>query len=191
MTDTPASHDDTRPGIAPARTDHPVAARLLTDYFASFTPARTDDPAAARLLDDYFTARAAGFTTHARGYQVTMPDPERFVPPNGVFLLVRDGTAAVGCGGVRRIDALDGLTTFEVKHVWLAESARGRGWSRLLMDELERRAREFGAQQLALDTNESLAAAQHLYRTSGYVEIPPYNSNPNATHWFAKRLDAH
>lgn len=73
--------------------------------------------------------------------------------------------------------------------MWIAEQARGRGRSPLLMDELERQAREFGAQQLALDTNESPAAAQHLYRTSGYAEIPPYNSNPNATHWSAKRLD--
>lgn len=184
------------------RSDDPVAAGLLTDYFASFAPTRTDDPVAARLLDDYFTSRALGFTTHAAGYRVTMPDPERFVPPDGVFLVVwtggddgddsgtDDASAAVGCGGIRRIDDLEGLTTFEVKHVWIAESARGRSWSRLLMGELERRALEFGAQRLVLDTNESLAAAQHLYRTSGYAEIPPYNSNPNATHWFGKLLEA-
>lgn len=172
---------------------------MSADYIASFTPARTDDPASARLLQDYFTFRARGFTTHTGGYRVAVPDPERFVPPHGVFLLVRSAAergddkalgdgVAVGCGGVRRIDALNGLATFEVKHLWIAESARGRGWSRLLMGELERWARAWGAQQLALDTNESLSAAQHLYRASGYVEIPPYNDNPNATHWFAKKL---
>lgn len=174
---------------------------MPADRFPSFVPTRTDDPEAVRLLDDYFTFRARGFTTHPRGYQVTRPDPERFEAPHGVFLLARSAVIdgpdderdvsalpAVGCGGVRRIDALGGLTTFEVKHVWIEEAARGHGWSRLLMDELERRARAFGAEQLALDTNESLAAAQHLYRSSGYAEIPPYNSNPNATHWFAKPL---
>ncbi len=39
-----------------------------------------------------------------------------------------------------------------------------------------------------LDTNASLAAAQGLYRTTGYREIAAYNDNPNATHWFAKDL---
>jgi GNAT superfamily N-acetyltransferase len=153
-----------------------------------FVPTPSDDPIAAKLLDDYFTSRALGFTTHPGGYRVTQPDPVWFTPPAGVFLVVRDDGAAVGCGGIRRIDDLDGLTTYEVKHVWLEEAARGRGWSRLLMDELETRALAFGAKQLVLDTNASLEAAQHLYRTSGYVEIGAYNLNKNATHWFKKPL---
>jgi GNAT superfamily N-acetyltransferase len=154
-----------------------------------FVPTPADDPVAAQLLDNYFTSRALGFTTHPGGYRITQPDPARFLSPAGVFLVVRDHDGEpVGCGGVKRIDDVDGIPTFEVKHVWLEERARGRGWSRLLMDELETRARELGARRLVLDTNESLAAAQHLYRTSGYEEIPAYNENKNATHWFSKRL---
>lgn len=56
------------------------------------------------------------------------------------------------------------------------------------MAELERAAAELGAAWIVLDTNESLTVAQQLYRTSGYEDVPPYNDNPNATHWFAKRL---
>ncbi len=148
---------------------------------------RTDDADAVKLLNDYFEFRIAGFAVPG-GYVVNLPDPARFVSPDGVFLVARVGADAVGCGGIRRIDALDGLTTFEVKHVWVAPAARGLGISRGLMDELERRAIGFGAQQLVLDTNTSLTAAQQLYRSSGYVEIEPYNDNPNATTWFAKRL---
>ncbi|MGN6197954.1 GNAT family N-acetyltransferase, partial [Humibacter sp.] len=69
-------------------------------------------------------------------------------------------------------------------------SARGKGAGRALLAELERRALEFGARRLVLDTNESLEAAGNLYRTSGYVSIEPYNDNPNATHWYAKAVDA-
>jgi ribosomal protein S18 acetylase RimI-like enzyme len=54
--------------------------------------------------------------------------------------------------------------------------------------ELEARAVGLGARQIVLDTNASLEAAQGLYRTTGYEDIPPYNDNPNATNWFAKRL---
>jgi hypothetical protein len=39
-----------------------------------------------------------------------------------------------------------------------------------------------------LDTNASLDAAQGLYQSAGYQEIPAYNDNPNATHWFGKRI---
>ncbi len=154
-----------------------------------FDPVPSDDPIATQLLDNYFTSRALGFTTHPGGYRVTRPDPAWFTPPQGIFLVMYDDAGnPVGCGGVRHIDDLDATTTYEVKHVWIEESARGLGWSRLLMHELESRARDFGAQQLVLDTNASLAAAQHLYRTSGYTEIPAYNLNPNATNWFKKIL---
>jgi hypothetical protein len=30
--------------------------------------------------------------------------------------------------------------------------------------------------------------AIHLYRSAGYHEIPDYNGNPSASHWFEKFL---
>jgi hypothetical protein len=27
-----------------------------------------------------------------------------------------------------------------------------------------------------------------LYRAAGYVEVPPFNDDPYANHWFEKRL---
>lgn len=155
----------------------------------SFVETPSDDPVAVRLLEDYFESRELGFTTHPGGYRVVHPDPAWFTPPNGRFLVMRDDDGeAVGCGGIRRVPDRDGGPCFEVKHVWIEPRARGRGWSRLLMAELEASARALGAAWVVLDTNESLEVAQRLYRTSGYVEVEPYNENPNATHWFAKRL---
>lgn len=155
----------------------------------SFVPTPTDDAVAAALLNDYFASRELGFTTHPGGYRIVQPNPDAFTPPAGMFVIVEDEDGEpVGCGGIRQIEDVDGLVTFEVKHVWIAEGSRGRGWSRLLMDELEQYARDLGAELIVLDTNESLKAAQHLYRTSGYEETAAYNDNKNATHWFRKRL---
>jgi GNAT superfamily N-acetyltransferase len=147
------------------------------------------------MLTAYFAERAAGFPAEQGAYRPTFPDDASFTPPDGVFLIVDDdvegaGTEAIGCGGIRRIDPdpATGLVRYEVKHLWLADAARGRGAGRALLVELERRAREFGAQELVLDTNASLTAAGGLYRSSGFTEIEPYNDNPNATTWFAKRL---
>ena len=156
--------------------------------------AAVDEPAAHALLAEYFAARALSFPASQGEYRTVFPNPADFVPPRGVFLVVEGedlpGDAAdVGCGGIRRLDdAADGSVRYEVKHLWLQPHTRGSGLGRALLAELERRAREFGAAVVVLDTNESQEAAASLYRSSGYVEVPPYNNNANATNWFEKRL---
>jgi len=145
-----------------------------------FRATRTDEPDAATLLGEYFTSRELGMP----GYRTFRPDPALFVPPAGVFLVVDLDGAPVGCGGVRMIAPDRG----EIKHLWMRPAARGSGLGRALLVELESRAAQLGATEIVLDTNERLEAAQSLYRSSGYVDVEPYNDNPNATHWFRKVL---
>jgi len=153
---------------------------------------QTTDAAAHALLTEYFSSRELGFTGGT--YKTTFPDPAQFVPPRGVFVVAEAEDLAgepadVGCGGIRRLD--DGPADeirYEVKHLWLQPHTRGLGYGRALLAELERRAREFGATELVLDTNASLEAAGGLYRSAGFVNVEPYNDNPNATDWYAKRL---
>jgi GNAT superfamily N-acetyltransferase len=152
------------------------------------------ESAAHALLAEYFESRAVTFP-HAMGsYHTAFPKPEQFVPPAGLFLVVEDVDLAgepadVGCGGIRNVTVADGgLVRFEIKHLWLQPHPRGRGLGRFLLTQLETRAAELGAQELVLDTNASLTAAGGLYQSSGYVEIAPYNDNPNATHWYGKRV---
>jgi ribosomal protein S18 acetylase RimI-like enzyme len=142
------------------------------------------------LLDSYFAERASGFPPEQGEYRPTYPTAAAFTPPDGVFLVVEDGGAVIGCGGVRRIEPRPetGEVRYEIKHLWLAPAARGRGAGRRLLEELERRAVGYGAEELVLDTNASLEAAGGLYRSSGFTEIEPYNANPNATHWYGKRV---
>jgi GNAT superfamily N-acetyltransferase len=177
-----------------------------------FRTAQVTGAEAHGMLTAYFAERAAGFPPEQGEYRPTFPTDAAFTPPDGVFLIVDDGIVddptlaqesgagaagsaggptTIGCGGIRRIapDPDTGRVRYEVKHLWLTDAARGRGAGRALLVELERRARRFGAEELVLDTNASLAAAGGLYRSSGFVEIPAYNDNPNATTWFAKRLD--
>ncbi|KFF60449.1 hypothetical protein JF66_04450 [Cryobacterium sp. MLB-32] len=155
-----------------------------------FTDVSVADPRAAALLTEYFGDRALSFPAAQGVYRPSFPAPEQFVPPLGVFLLLGDAADPVGCGGVRRIaDSPADRVRYEVKHVWVQPRARGRGWGRLLLAELERRARLFGAEDLVLDTNASLAAAAGLYLSSGYESIAAYNDNPNATNWYGKELD--
>lgn len=140
------------------------------------------DPIAALLLDEYFAERAAGFT--GEEYVVNRPDPARFDHNEGAFLTVFVDGEPLGCGGIRRLEG----AVFEVKHLYLRPASRGLGLGRLLLAELERVARELGAQELVLDTNSDLTAAGGLYAASGFSEVAAYNSNPNANRWFRKNL---
>jgi GNAT superfamily N-acetyltransferase len=92
----------------------------------------------------------------------------------------------VGCAGIRMLSP----DRAELKHLYVRDEARGRGIGAGLLAELERRAVEFGATEMVLDTHESLEAAGRLYGRAGYVEIEPYNENPNASHWYGKALGA-
>nr|WP_091707184.1 GNAT family N-acetyltransferase [Microbacterium sp. cf046] len=147
-----------------------------------------DAPVAHELLAEYFAMRTATFPGHT--YTTVFPDPSVFEPPAGVFVIVRDDEGEnVGCGGIRRIDDGDHGPRYEVKHLYLRPETRGRGWGRLLLEDLERRAISLGAAELVLDTHHTLQAAGGLYEAAGFETIDPYNDNPNATRWYGKLLD--
>jgi ribosomal protein S18 acetylase RimI-like enzyme len=150
-------------------------------------PVPVDDPMARGLLTEYFALRAQTFPGNA--YTTVFPAAETFTPPEGVFVvLYDDGDLAVGCGGIRHVPDGPYGRRYEVKHLYLRPETRGRGWGRLLLDDLERRARAWNAAELVLDTHHTLEAAGGLYASAGFREIEPYNDNPNATRWYGLRL---
>jgi ribosomal protein S18 acetylase RimI-like enzyme len=105
-------------------------------------------------------------------------------PPTGLFLVARRASAPVGCIGLRLHD--DGIA--EIKRMWVAPDARGLGLARRMLREAEAYAQRARATALRLDTNAALTEAQALYRRAGYAEIPCFNANPYAHHWFEKLL---
>lgn len=149
-------------------------------------PTTLADPNAAAILAEYLAMRRAAWPAERGTWDVPMPDPAMFAPPRGSFVVVRAGGArVVGGGGVRLLDP----ARAEVKHVYLRQEVRGRGWGRELLAALEREAARLGAGTAVLDTNDTLPAAASLYRSAGYTEVERYNDNPNATDWFAKQLE--
>ncbi|HVM57510.1 MAG TPA: GNAT family N-acetyltransferase [Gaiellaceae bacterium] len=93
-----------------------------------------------------------------------------FVEPDGVFLVVRDEGRAIGCGGVCRFDG----TRAELKRMYVAPEARGRGLGRLLLVELEAEARRLGYAGIVLETGDRQPEALGLYASAGYERIPCY-----------------
>ena len=102
--------------------------------------------------------------------------PERnaamFEPPDGIFLVLRDGDRAVACGGICRFDA----TRAELKRLYVTPEVRGRGLGRRVLEELETEALRLGYRGIVLETGELQPESLRLYATAGYEPIPCYGA---------------
>ncbi|HET6849158.1 MAG TPA: GNAT family N-acetyltransferase [Gaiellales bacterium] len=105
-------------------------------------------------------------------------------PPRGVLLVARLRGGPVGCGAVK----LHGDAPAELKRMWVSPAARGIGLGRRMLHELEAFAEAAGAPAVRLETNRALTQAIALYRSAGYEEVPAFNDERYAHHWFEKRL---
>ncbi len=152
----------------------------------SFTPEPSDGALAGVLLDRYYDELAARFPGGPDVFDLARIAArlEEFSPPHGVFMVARRDGQAVGCGAVRTLDT----DHAEIKRMWVDPAARGLGIGRGLLSALETAAGRLGAHTARLDTAAYLTEALPLYRSSGYAEIPAYNGNQYAAHWFEKRL---
>ncbi len=158
--------------------------RLLT---TPDTEIRTADPAGAdaqRCINAYFAELNRRSNVPYDPAKGVPAEPHEMTPPAGLFLVVYVNGEAVGCGGVKHHPHAPS----EVKRMWVAEPARGLGIARRLLHQLETEAINSGATTTRLETNGALTEAIAMYRSAGYEEVPPFNDEPFAHHWFEKAL---
>lgn len=154
--------------IGPRPVDAPESAALLRAYFEELvrtywqrpaTPAEVD----AALADEPSTDLA---------------------PPDGIFLVARDGDRPVGCVGLKVMRPGYGRLT----RMFVHSDARASGGAARLIGELERRAATFGVHTVQLDTRHDRVAARRLYARVGYTEVGKLWDDKYAEHWFEKQL---
>ncbi len=147
-------------------------------------PADPAEPRSVEALTAYAgeVREAAGLT--ALEPRSAVSDIDGFAPPDGCFLLALAGGDAVGCVGLQRV----GPDAAEIKRMWVKPEHRGSGLSNRLLDEVEAQARDLGYSRLLLDTHRALTAAVRFYERHGYVAVPRYNDNPDATDFYGKDL---
>jgi DNA-binding MarR family transcriptional regulator/GNAT superfamily N-acetyltransferase len=157
--------------------------RLLTASLVEIGVSEPFSEAAQFCLKSYFSELEdrfdGGFDTAAG-----LAGASAYAAPGGLLLVARLRDEPVGCGALCFMDG----EPDQVKRMWVARSARGLGLGRRLLAELEQRVAERGGRAIRLETNRRLAEAISLYRSSGYVEVPPFNDEPYAHHWFEKQL---
>ncbi|MGH3978822.1 MAG: GNAT family N-acetyltransferase [Pseudonocardiaceae bacterium] len=148
-----------------------------------------DHPDAQRLIAEV----QQEYVMRYGGQDHTPTDPAQFVPPRGVFVVGYVGGEAVACGGWRARDGdepdfHDGDA--EIKRMYVVPAARGRGLSRELLVDLERRAMDAGRRRIVLETGIKQPEALRLYASAGYTRIPNFGvfrCEPNSR-CFAKAL---
>jgi putative acetyltransferase len=106
-------------------------------------------------------------------------DPSEVAPGSGIFVVARWDGRPIGCGALRSVrDATLvrelGPGVGELKRMYVAPEARGKGIGRALLDRLESEARTLGLTQLVLETGTRQVEALALYRRAGFKEIPAY-----------------
>jgi GNAT superfamily N-acetyltransferase len=99
---------------------------------------------------------------------------EEYGPPSGAFLLARENDVALGCVGLRR--AAEGVG--EMKRLYLAPAARGKGAGRMLAEAIVAAAKDLGYSSVVLDTLPAMKAAQALYASLGFRPTSAYRFNP-------------
>ena len=143
-----------------------------------------DEPAARACLEAYYAELGERFDDGFDGVAAGVASDAEMRLPTGIFLVVTLDGRPIGCGGVK----LPAGGPAYIKRMWVSRSARGLGVGRRLLTELERRAVEHGASSVELETNRNLVEAIAMYRSAGYLEVPAFNDEPHAHHWFEKRI---
>lgn len=150
-------------------------------------PVAYDHPDAQRLVEQL---------QHEHVVRYGVPDTtavqiSEFEPPQGLFLVGYLGEQAVVSGGWRGAvgDPVFREGDAELKRMYVAPRARGRGFARRMLRELERTACEAGYERLLLVTGTEQPEAIALYSSSGYeptATFGPYRDEDDCR-CFAKR----
>ena len=102
--------------------------------------------------------------------------PLDFEPPAGAFFVGYLGEEAVATGAWRRssVRVFETDRTAEIKRMYVASSARGRGLARQVLGHLEESAAAAGYEALVLETGIKQPEAIALYESAGYERVPGF-----------------
>ncbi|NGN67472.1 MarR family transcriptional regulator [Streptomyces sp. A7024] len=160
--------------------------RLLVASLVRISVADPRQPEARQCIRAYVAELGQRFADGFEPARSIPADDADLTPPAGLLLVAMVHEEPVGCVALKfRPDS-----RAEVKRMWVAPAVRGLGLGRRLLAEIEARAADRGVRTLRLETNRTLDEAIELYRTAGYREVPAFNDEPYAHHWFEKSLDA-
>ena len=142
-----------------------------------------DDPRARALLAQSHALMASLFPAE-ENHALSL---DALRAPHVQFLVARDGDRVLGVGALAVMDGYG-----EVKSLFTAPEARGRGVAGALLRRMEESARALSLPWLRLETGVGLHAALRLYQGFGFVPCGPFGDYPDspASLFMEKRIAA-
>ncbi|MCI0355133.1 MAG: GNAT family N-acetyltransferase [Acidobacteria bacterium] len=129
---------------------------------------------ARRLFVEY--GESLGFSLCFQSFDQELAGlPGDYAPPSGRLLLAESDGQVAGCVALHRLE--DGVC--EMKRLYVRPAFRGKKIGLALANAVIAEAQAIGYARMRLDTiAASMKEAVAMYRTLGFVEIPPYRPNP-------------
>lgn len=129
------------------------------------------DPGATALLQQSHSLMEELFPPEDNFYL----DIDDLCVPEITFFVARDGGSVLGTGALA-----DKGSYGEVKSMFVATEARGKGVGEALLARIEETARQKGLAALKLETGNVLHAAHRLYQRAGFSICGPFGDYPEA-----------
>jgi len=125
------------------------------------------------LISEYLTSLP--FEVDFQDVEAELGDlPAHYGPPGGAALIAFVDGAPAGVVALSRFDG----PNCEMKRMYVRPEHRGTGLGRRLADEVIAAATRLGYTRMLLDTVRELEAANALYESLGFRDVPPYRHNP-------------
>lgn len=113
----------------------------------------------------------------------TPPDDVHALPVEGLMaddvtlFGLRDGARLLAVGALRQLEPAHA----EIKSMHTAQSTRGRGLGRAMLEHLVAVARTRGCERVSLETGtmDAFAAARRLYESAGFERCEPFADYPS------------
>ena len=125
---------------------------------------------------------AVGIPYSPKDRHADIADVERHYMQDGCFWCLYHNEVLMGTVAVRIIDSEKKV--LELKRMFVLPEYQGQGYGRLLLTQAMDYAREQQYSKICLDIRKQFSAAQHLYRSAGFVETDKYNDNEKAELYF-------
>ncbi|WP_159796239.1 GNAT family N-acetyltransferase [Puerhibacterium puerhi] len=174
-------------------------------------------PLLDELAHEYWTRYRKVLSEEELRHEMDHYGEREFSPPHGELLLLLEGAGEDGADaghpvaggafrhrteaelgdparlsrpGTRRDDGAPAVPTAELKRIWTHSAHRRRGLARIVLTELEQRARERGYRRVYLTTGPRQPEAVRLYLATGYTPLFNPSADPGSIgpHAFEKWL---
>jgi GNAT superfamily N-acetyltransferase len=143
-----------------------------------------DAPAARALWDEYMALVRERAGPDFEPSERIFGTIDVFRGPRAAWIVLYEGDEAVACAGLRELEP--GVA--EIKRMFVTPRARGRGYARRLLHELEDLARAGGQHSMRLFTTDMLPEAMALYASEGYTVRSKHPLDERAEYWLEKPL---